>query len=562
MITYIKKNKLTFILSTFLGVLASCATVGLAYIISDITNAVSDYNLNELYRILGISIIYLITTNILLFLFKYNKSKFIKKTVIEIRNDIFNGMLNLDINQYNFKNTAEYISILINDTNILRDSYLSKIFDLISNCALLVFAIIALCYISPVIALITITINIIPLIIPVIFSKTLSKLKCEYSNSLSVYTQKIKDLTSGFEVIKSFNIKHVAIKSHNKDLNDVEEANYKNNIFISLVEILANFSEYMIIILIFISSGYYIIKNQLNIGTLLAIVQLLNYIGNPIIIISGLTTEIKSTKEIRKKLSELTKIKELNHENKVSMEEFNSIIKFEDVSFSYDGEKKHLNNININFEKGKKYAIVGSSGSGKSTIIKLLLGYYHNYEGKITIDNINIKDIETKSLYDLISVIQQNVFMFNDTIKNNISLYGSYTEEQIINSLQKSGLDLIVSTLPNGIDSQIEENAKNFSGGEKQRFAIARSLIKETPILILDEATANIDNETSLQIEDTILNIEDLTVIVITHKLYPSILKRYDNILVINSGEICEQGDFYSLINSKGIFYSLYNVFN
>ena len=496
MITYIKKNKLTFILSTFLGVLASCATVGLAYIISDITNAVSDYNLNELYRILGISIIYLITTNILLFLFKYNKSKFIKKTVIEIRNDIFNGMLNLDINQYNFKNTAEYISILINDTNILRDSYLSKIFDLISNCALLVFAIIALCYISPVIALITITINIIPLIIPVIFSKTLSKLKCEYSNSLSVYTQKIKDLTSGFEVIKSFNIKHVAIKSHNKDLNDVEEANYKNNIFISLVEILANFSEYMIIILIFISSGYYIIKNQLNIGTLLAIVQLLNYIGNPIIIISGLTTEIKSTKEIRKKLSELTKIKELNHENKVSMEEFNSIIKFEDVSFSYDGEKKHLNNININFEKGKKYAIVGSSGSGKSTIIKLLLGYYHNYEGKITIDNINIKDIETKSLYDLISVIQQNVFMFNDTIKNNISLYGSYTEEQIINSLQKSGLDLIVSTLPNGIDSQIEENAKNFSGGEKQRFAIARSLIKETPILILDEATANIDNET------------------------------------------------------------------
>ena len=214
----------------------------------------------------------------------------------------------------------------------------------------------------------------------------------------------------------------------------------------------------------------------------------------------------------------------------------------------------------LNINKGEKVAIVGRSGSGKSTLLRLVLRYYDDYAGKILIDGRNIKDIKLSSIYELMSIIQQNVFMFDDSIEANISLYGDYTDEEIDRVIKLSGLKSLIVSLTNGKKTMVGENGSNLSGGEKQRISIARALIKNTPIILLDEATANLDAETSYDIEDSLLDIEGLTSLVVTHKLNPELLKKYDKIIVLENGKIIEEGNFYKLMEQKGFFYNLYSI--
>ncbi|WP_415340233.1 ATP-binding cassette domain-containing protein, partial [Clostridium perfringens] len=200
------------------------------------------------------------------------------------------------------------------------------------------------------------------------------------------------------------------------------------------------------------------------------------------------------------------------------------------------------------------------SGSGKSTIIKLLLNYYNDFDGEITIDNISSKDIKPSSLYKMISIIHQNVFMFDGSIKDNITLFENFDELKVEEAIKFSGLNSLVNSLDNGYNSSVGENGQNISGGEKQRIAIARSIIRKTPILVLDEATSSLDNETGYNIENSILSIPKLTCLVITHKLIKDLLIKYDGIIVIQNGTVVEFGNFDELIDMKGYFYSLYNI--
>jgi len=229
------------------------------------------------------------------------------------------------------------------------------------------------------------------------------------------------------------------------------------------------------------------------------------------------------------------------------------------LSFSYD-EKSTLKDISFKVHKGEKVAIVGQSGSGKTTILKLLLKYYNDFQGKIIIDNLDTESISTSSIYNLISVIQQDVFMFDTSIRNNITLFENYNNEEIDKVINASGLRNFIESLNNNVDSSIGENGCCISGGEKQRIAIARSLLKNTPILALDEATASLDNNTSYIIEKTLLDLEELTLLVITHKLSKQLLQKYNKIIVLKDGMIQEIGSFSELIDNKGYFYDLFSL--
>ncbi|WP_454055470.1 ATP-binding cassette domain-containing protein [Clostridium sp. Marseille-Q7071] len=226
----------------------------------------------------------------------------------------------------------------------------------------------------------------------------------------------------------------------------------------------------------------------------------------------------------------------------------------------YEDERKVLDNITFTLKKGGKYTLVGKSGSGKSTLAKLLLKYYNDYEGTIAIDNNDIKDISFNSLYNNISIIQQDIFMFDASIRENITLFNNYSTDEIYNSIDKSGLKDFIDILPNKAESYIGENGSFISGGEKQRISIARSIIRNTPIIILDEATSSLDKETSYNIEKTLLDIEDLTVIFITHKLSEDLLNSCDEIIVMDDGKIVEEGTYLQLLKNRNYFYNLYNV--
>jgi len=218
-----------------------------------------------------------------------------------------------------------------------------------------------------------------------------------------------------------------------------------------------------------------------------------------------------------------------------------------------------LKNVNYSFKKGGKYAIIGGSGSGKSTLLKLVMGYYDDYLGELIVGNSEIRDVNRESLYGSLSMIHQNVFLLDDTLRNNITLDNPYTDQEFESAVTSAKLLDVIDALPNGSLSRVGEGGNTLSGGEKQRVAIARALIKGCEVMILDEAMASLDNETAYEIENALLTNESLTCIFVTHRYNKELLQKYDGILVMKKGELVESGTFDDLYDQKGYFYSLYN---
>jgi ABC-type bacteriocin/lantibiotic exporter with double-glycine peptidase domain len=235
---------------------------------------------------------------------------------------------------------------------------------------------------------------------------------------------------------------------------------------------------------------------------------------------------------------------------------FQNKIDIANVSFSYHEEQSVLANVTLEIEKGKKYAIVGESGCGKSTLVKLLMGYYSNFMGQITFDQTSIMDCEVSKISELASIIHQNVYMFDKSIKENICLFHDYSSEALDQAISVSGVDKFLPVMQDNLNTLVGENGANLSGGQRQRIAIARALVKGTPLLILDEGTSAIDLQTSNDIEQNLLHKEELTLITITHKLSEDLLGLYDQIIYMENGHIIEKGSYQELYSAKNGFYN------
>lgn len=234
-------------------------------------------------------------------------------------------------------------------------------------------------------------------------------------------------------------------------------------------------------------------------------------------------------------------------------------IKFEDVTFYYEEKKPVLHDVFMEFKKGEIYAIVGPSGAGKTTLMHLLFRLWDCISGSITVDGIDIKDFDIDCLRGQISIVSQNIFLLNDTIYNNIVLGKEIADEELQHILVQAGLHEFINTLPNKLETVVGENGIKLSGGEKQRISIARALLKKNPILIFDEATSMLDNETEEKIISILLDsFKDTTIILIAHRL--STVKNANTIYVLNNGTIMEHGSHDQLLEQKGIYYHLYNI--
>ena len=219
-----------------------------------------------------------------------------------------------------------------------------------------------------------------------------------------------------------------------------------------------------------------------------------------------------------------------------------------------------LRDVSLRLEAGKKYALVGASGSGKSTLLNLLMGACDGYTGSISIDGKELRAVDPDSLYDLMSLIGQNVFVFDDTIRRNITMFRDFPQEAVDSAAERAGLAAVIAE--HGEDYRCGENGGGLSGGERQRVSIARCLLRGTPVLLLDEATASLDNQTAFAVTGAILALDGLTRLVVTHRLDAALLEQYDAIFVLRDGTLAEAGTFGDLMAEKGYFYSLYRVAN
>ena len=558
---YLFKYKLLFFTRVLTISLAALSVICFDFMMGFIVDIFSNGETEKFVPIILASIFLIILLFVTEYIDGYVMSSYIKNTVNYLRCDIFTKILNKDMKDFSLDNSGKYISILYNDIKIIEDSLLNNIFLVISSFISFIISLLFLFSISPSIVIFIVIFGILGFVIPNALSKKLIIEKNNYSHNLEEITSVTKDLFSGFEVIKGFNIGSKINTIFKNSSNTVESTKKKCSILESIIKGFSLSFSVTVYLGVLILGGYLMYKGEISVGTAIIIIQLSTHIVGPVKTSIALINQIKSVSLIADKIDEIL-YDSCEDIEEISLPKFENSIEVKNLDFSYTNDRKALNNINLTFEKNKKYAIVGESGCGKSTLIKLLMRYYKDYNGDILIDNKDIHKIFSNDLYKNMSMIQQNVFMFDDSIKENIKLFANYSDEEVLSICDRSGLSNLISRLPDGINSLVGENGNKLSGGEKQRIAIARSLINNTKILILDESTSALDNETAYNLESSLLSINDLTLIVVTHKLIKNILLNYDEIIVMKDGMVIEKGSFDYLISLKGYFYSLYYLQN
>ena len=545
-------NKLNFVVLTILSLLSTIPSMVISIMLERIISIAYEKDLQALID-QGTIFLILMAALVLGYIINiYIKPKYKKKAMSQYKQNIYNLILEKNISNFSKFETSNYISSLTNDVNYIEENYIFSIFDLINYITLFLASIVIMILYSPILTIIAIGLSILPLICALLVGNKLSSCEKQISDNNASFMHYIKDNLLGFSTIKVFKAEEKMKELFLKNNNKLEESKAKKVKVITMIELIQIITNTIAQIGIFFIGAYISIKtDKISPATIILFVQLMNYVLGPLMQIPPIISKRNACKPLFDKISEMTKYeKEIDKEQVI----FENSIKLENVDFSIEN-KKIINNINYSFEKNKSYAIVGPSGSGKTTLLNLLIGKLNNYQGSIKYDNKELNSISQDSLYEIISFIEQSVFVFDDTIINNITMF-SKVDEQLLNEvIIKSGLDALINE--KGLNYKCGENGCNLSGGEKQRIAIARGLIKKSQIMFLDEITSALDNETSNTITNNVLQLNDITKIMITHRLEESVLRNFDEIIVMKNGRIHEQGTYDELINNNNLFKTL-----
>lgn len=464
------------------------------------------------------------------------RGKFLKKALERYKHNYLNGILKKNINEFNQENNANYISIMTNDFDQIEKNFLVPLIDLIHSLTNLISGIVLFVIISPIILLISFGLVIVNIIISVIASSPLKKHTKERSKLFEDYTGYIKEVLSAFHIIKTNNLEDKVKQDFHEKSKLVQEKGYVIDKISSFIFAIQNANFTITFLALFLIVAFMSIEGFISFGVVVLIINSIEKLVWPIINLSESLPKMFMVGGIVKKLEESLK----NKDNYLETVEFNDFekIKFNNLTFSYEEDNYILNDVNLELESGKKYLIIGPSGGGKSTVLRLLRKYFQPNSGDILIDDVSLRDIKKESYFQLISNIEQNIFLFEDTIRNNLTLYKDYSDEEIYDAIEKAGLTDFINSLPDGLETIIYDNGKNISGGEKSRIAIARGLINKSKIIFLDETFASLDPEKAKAIEKSILALKNVTIINVSHVVFREHQNLYDGIFVVNNQKI------------------------
>ena len=552
----IKNHQKAFYAFMIFNILVPLSNIAFAYSIKGIIDSGMSKNKEDLTQaiLVGAGVIFIYAG--LNFISFRLRNKLVRKIMSRYKNKVFQSILDRDYREFSKETSGKFISILTENMKKIEQDYLHQYFNISKNLSLMIFSLIAMFIGNWFLTLLVIFVSIIPMLISGFIGKKSALIQNRVMIAEQAYLAKIKDILAGFLVIKSFNVKEAIYQDYSHESENLEEVYFIKGKFDVLSNVISQLSG-MIVFLVAFGGGMYLVFNgYTSIGSVTAIVQLVNFVVMPVNEVGVGITKFREG-QVTLEAFEVQDVPEIPRGK--AKEYFNEVITFSNVDFSYPNtEEKIFNHLSLEIQKGEKIVIIGRSGSGKSTLLNLLLRFYEVTSGYILIDNQDIKDISMESLYNLMTVVQQDVYIFDDTLKANITLNQSFTEYDIKQAVQQSGLESYILENELGLQVLCGENGSNLSGGQKQRVSIARALIRKTPILLLDEATSSLDNQVTTEIENSILEIQDLTALVVTHKLNDLILKKYDRILFMKDGDIVEDGSFDELMDRKGEFYKMF----
>ncbi len=486
-------------------------------------------------------------------------SRFRAKAMKQYREYVFDKLLDKGIQAFSGENSSLYLSALSNDVNTIERDFISPLQNVISTALAFVGALGLMLWYSPLLTLISIGFSLLPIIVSIVFGNKAEKAEKAVSDRKEHYTGMLKDTLTGFAVIKSSKAEQNIARMHDEQNESVADASKKRTGIGVLIGYSSGIAGGILQFGVFFVAAAMALSGNSSVtgGTAIVFVQLLNYVLGPIQAFPTFFAGTKSSFGLIDKLAEALN-RNVQDEGDSVATSLTDGISIRDLRFAYEEEKTVLDGVNMELPAGGCYALVGGSGSGKSTILNLLMASSRDYQGEIRYDGKELKTVSPGSLYDLVSIIQQNVFVFNSTIRDNITMFSDFPKEEVDRAVRMSGLEKLIRE--KGEDYLCGENGSGLSGGERQRISIARALLRKTPVLFVDEATASLDAETSFEVLDAILKLDGYTRVIVTHDLDENILRRCTGLFTLKNGMVTEQGSFEDLMEKKGYFYSLFTV--
>ena len=522
------------------------------------------------------------------------RTKFSTKAVLQYRNFACDYLLKKKVADFYASNSSVYLSALSTDLMKIKEQFLDQIPIITQIIFCGIGAIIVMLRYNVFLACMSCVLSLIPFFAALYSGKNMGELEDRLSTRNAEYLAFLKDFSIGFTIIKSYKVEAIFSKLHGAVNEKTEETMLRRERCVEKVNYFAAISGYVTRLSILFLSAYIAFTRQsISIGTVIAFSQLIHYLIDPLSSLPSMLTEAKAAYRLTEKFWDIIKsgeeLQNTSENNRVKEEiaEIQSVLEdkkiieekeiraqkqspnewksslrgeilFNQICFSYSEGKEVLKELNLRVKEGEKVVLLGTSGSGKSSILKILMGMERAQSGTIRIGGQDTMDLGEDRIFKEISYIQQEVFIFDGTIRENISLFQSYREEELQSVIERAGLRNLVKE--KGLDYLCGENGAALSGGERQRISIARSLLRKTPILLADEITASLDKENTYLVLDTLLNIENTTEILVLHDLDSRILSRVDRICVLKNGKVEEEGNFMELLEKKGYFYALYHV--
>ncbi len=454
-----------------------------------------------------------------------------RNTNIALKRKYLEGVFRKNINEFNKESNAGYVSGITNDLNTIDMNYVDAIFEFILSLLSFIVTVVIIAKVNYLVLLVASGLGGLVSLISVLMSRPLKKMTAERSVLYERYTSYLSEVLNAFRIVKSNNLSEKVKENFHLKGAELQSKSYDIDKFSTYIFTVQNGTIHFLVFGVLVFSSYLVIKGQLSFGGIILIMTNLSLLLGPFERAGELLPKIISSKAVFESLDRSLKNSAEYHET-VEFHGLKDRIIFKDVSFAYD-ERPVLDGIDLEIRKGCKYLITGPSGGGKSTLLKILRKYHYPQSGEVLVDGVPLKDITKDSYFSHIGNVDQNIFIFDDTLKNNLTLYRDCSEEKIRSAVHRSGLDPFVSGLPEGLETVIIDNGRNISGGERSRIAIARAILEDVDILLLDEAFANLDHDTVKAIERTILEAEELTVVNVSHLLVAENKDSYNDIYFI-----------------------------
>lgn len=526
-----KKQFMIYVIACFLPVIDSLIRMGIfSLLFEGINNGDRAYFKVVVVLAIGGAIL----AGILHIASRLMRIGFMRDVLLEVRKRAFDKILSISYKDFSKASKEVYMSHLINDVNTFENNFFINLLNVIYMGGLYIVSLGMLYFLNFKLGVVMTIISICMFGFARLFSKKTEQLQEEVSGQNEQFTVEIANTFNGLEILKLNNIEDKFLSKSLEAINRVEKRKVAFNIYSEQQRSFMMFASYIVLVGVIVYVAIDINKGA-NFGVQMMVVQLCSNLIFPLVEILPRFNVIKSSKRIFDKITKKEEGKAIQAEAELPFD-FNEKITVKDMTFNY-GQQNILEHASFEIEKGKKYLIKGVSGAGKSTLMKLLSMIYDEYEGSILIDGKDYRMVKESDFNDQVAFVYQDVFLFEDTIHNNISLYKDVPIEKVLEAVHKAGLDDLLEGKEEGLSTMLLENGKNLSGGQRQRLSIARALAKNAKILFVDEGTSALNEEMGKKIESELLDL-DCTVVAISHRYYEGVTEKYDYVLELKNHKV------------------------